>query len=236
VIDDGVDGLLFEAGNPTHLAAQIIRLLTDAPLRERIAEAAHHRVRQAYPASVSRRRLLEAYARLLPPAAWTPPNQAAPPILIAGADQERSPTGAHAILGPRADVDDLTGGPPTAITAPPKEAQFDTDEVLVGRPLDDTPSRGATDTEPWIVIAADGSISKVSRRIPRDLTLPDHDEGTPADGNVEPPPLAVSAFRAGELDTSKKPPSPEVTPSEGNTIDQDDLSFVAAAPLLGSDE
>jgi len=80
VITHGVDGLLFEPGDEMDLARQVGRLLDDAALRERLAEAGYDRVRARHPASAARRRLLEAYARLLPPSEWAAPKAAVTPI------------------------------------------------------------------------------------------------------------------------------------------------------------
>lgn len=80
VVTDGETGLLFTAGDELDLARAIGQLLDDAATRERLAEAAYERVRQRHPASAARRRLLEAYARLLPPSSWAPPAAAVSPI------------------------------------------------------------------------------------------------------------------------------------------------------------
>src|SRR5207248_127369 len=72
VIRDGEDGLLFTPGDPPDLARALERLLDDAALREKCAESAYRRVRAEHPASATRRRLLEAYARLLPASSWAP--------------------------------------------------------------------------------------------------------------------------------------------------------------------
>ena len=80
VVTDEVDGLLFEPGDEMDLARQLGRLLDDASLRERLAEAGYDRVRARHPASAARRRLLEAYARLLPPSEWAKPASAVSPI------------------------------------------------------------------------------------------------------------------------------------------------------------
>ncbi len=80
IITDEQDGLLFEPGDEMDLARQIGRLLDDHALRERLAEAGYDRVRARHPASAARRRLLEAYARLLPPSQWAPPAAAVSPI------------------------------------------------------------------------------------------------------------------------------------------------------------
>jgi glycosyltransferase involved in cell wall biosynthesis len=80
VITDEENGLLFTPGDEMDLARQLGRLLDDSILRERIAETGYERVRARHPASAARRRLLEAYARLLPPSQWAPPAPAVSPI------------------------------------------------------------------------------------------------------------------------------------------------------------
>jgi len=80
VITDGQDGLLFTPGDEMDLARQIGSLLDDGILRDRVAESGYDRVRARHPASAARRRLLEAYARLLPPSQWAPPASAVSPI------------------------------------------------------------------------------------------------------------------------------------------------------------
>ncbi|MDB4970521.1 MAG: glycosyl transferase group 1 [Myxococcales bacterium] len=80
VVSDGEDGLLFAPGDEMDLARVLGRLLDDGVLRERIAETGYERVRVRHPASATRRRLLEAYARLLPPSSWAPPAAAVSPI------------------------------------------------------------------------------------------------------------------------------------------------------------
>jgi len=76
IVRDGVDGLLFDPGDPEDLAAKIARVLDDEALRERVAEAGYERVRARYPASATRRLLLEAYSHLLPELTWSPPEPA----------------------------------------------------------------------------------------------------------------------------------------------------------------
>jgi glycosyltransferase involved in cell wall biosynthesis len=48
VIDDQTTGLLVPPGEPTPLAAAIVRLLTDGPLRERMGAAGWTRVRERF--------------------------------------------------------------------------------------------------------------------------------------------------------------------------------------------
>ena len=76
VLTDGKEGLLFEPGDAAALERALGRLLDDEVLREQVADAAYARVRDEHPASGTRRKLLEAYARLLPGAAFAPPGRA----------------------------------------------------------------------------------------------------------------------------------------------------------------
>jgi glycosyltransferase involved in cell wall biosynthesis len=80
LVRDGEEGLLFTPSNVEELEAAIARLLEDAELREKLAEAGYQRVRREHPASATRRKLLEAYARMLPDSAWAAPGGVASPI------------------------------------------------------------------------------------------------------------------------------------------------------------
>src|SRR5205807_2099933 len=80
VVEDGQDGLLFEAGDAADLGRALYKLLEDSQLRRALAESGYRRVRQQFPASATRRRLLEAYAQLLPASEWLPPGAGAQSI------------------------------------------------------------------------------------------------------------------------------------------------------------
>ena len=80
VINDGEDGLLFEPGSPDDLARVILKLLDERAFREIVAEAGYARVRDEQPASATRRRLLEAYARIAPASAWSAPGKGVQPV------------------------------------------------------------------------------------------------------------------------------------------------------------
>lgn len=62
---DNETGLLFEPGNPADLAAKLDRLLEDAPLRQRLAEAGHQRTKEQFQLDVSVRRLEQIYDEFL---------------------------------------------------------------------------------------------------------------------------------------------------------------------------
>ena len=67
IIRQGVEGLLFAPGDAADLAACLRRLLGDAGFAAELAVNGYHAVRDRYPASAARRRLLEAYSRLISP-------------------------------------------------------------------------------------------------------------------------------------------------------------------------
>jgi glycosyltransferase involved in cell wall biosynthesis len=64
VIENGRDGLLFEANDPADLGRKIHRLLVDPSFRERIALAGYTRVRNEFTASAARRSVRVAYEEL----------------------------------------------------------------------------------------------------------------------------------------------------------------------------
>jgi hypothetical protein len=76
-VEDAQDGLLFDPGNVDDLALKLTRLLDDASLRAALAESGYRRVRHDFPASATRRRLLEAYQRILPATQAMPIGRAA---------------------------------------------------------------------------------------------------------------------------------------------------------------
>lgn len=80
IVSDGENGLLFNNGDDADLARALEKVLDDRALRERLSEAGYERVRRDHPASATRRRILEAYARLLPSSSWAPPSPAVTPI------------------------------------------------------------------------------------------------------------------------------------------------------------
>jgi glycosyltransferase involved in cell wall biosynthesis len=80
LVEDREHGLLFEPGSADDLARAIGELLDDRALGERLATAGYLRVRDQHPASATRRRLLEAYARIVPAERWSPPGRAASPV------------------------------------------------------------------------------------------------------------------------------------------------------------
>jgi hypothetical protein len=70
IMRDEEHGLLFEPGQPEQLAQQLLRLLGDARLRERLANTGYQMVRSAHTASKSRRELRAAYDWLAAQPDW----------------------------------------------------------------------------------------------------------------------------------------------------------------------
>jgi glycosyltransferase involved in cell wall biosynthesis len=64
VIRDGETGLIARDGDAAHLADQIARLLTDAPLRARLTEAGAAAVRARFAPDAAARTFLDLYARV----------------------------------------------------------------------------------------------------------------------------------------------------------------------------
>jgi glycosyltransferase involved in cell wall biosynthesis len=72
IVRQGSEGLLFEPNDAADLARCLERILTDSSFAAELAAAGHRAVRERHPASAARRRLLEAYGRLLPAGALRP--------------------------------------------------------------------------------------------------------------------------------------------------------------------
>jgi len=63
MIEDNVSGVLFESGNVADLAASMLRLWNDSPLRSRLADAARRRVAEKYSAAPYFSDLMSIYSR-----------------------------------------------------------------------------------------------------------------------------------------------------------------------------
>ncbi|WP_428264362.1 glycosyltransferase [Haliangium sp.] len=91
LIEDGVTGLLFRPGDPEDLARQLLRVVHDADLRARLADAGYHLVRQYHTASATRRALRKAYGGMpLGPRQILSPVDTQPlvPVLLSGQRSE----------------------------------------------------------------------------------------------------------------------------------------------------
>ncbi|HEU4684022.1 MAG TPA: glycosyltransferase, partial [Nitrospira sp.] len=65
VIEDGVSGLLVEAGDPVHLAEVCRRVISDADLSKRLAQAAKRRVEERFSSSAMAAKVVELYRELV---------------------------------------------------------------------------------------------------------------------------------------------------------------------------
>jgi hypothetical protein len=217
LIDENIDGALFEPGNARDLAAQLIRLLVNPDLRERMAHNGYRKVREHFPASASRRRLLEAYTRLVPIDEWQPLSVAAPPVHIA---QQGAITGVIETDGPAWEpLDEESGGPPTTVSAPPPEVMADTGQLTPSNSirinLDDTDStRPAPADEPWVVLGPkrapgqrrDGELTPIDGVLVGELQVRDQRTPSESTGEVE---LGEEAFTAAsEMLGPPGPPKP----------------------------
>jgi glycosyltransferase involved in cell wall biosynthesis len=224
VLQDGVEGVLFDPQSPRDLAEKLLRLLTDEPLRQRLADAGQRRVRLRFSASGLRRHLLEAYAPLLAAESWHPVGAAAARLSLAGATMVTGDASAS-LLGENGSAND---------TSPVlRDIGDDGDSnatIITGFVSEDTspvvhaPAGGGVAAgEAWLVIANDGSITRSAPFGTSDL--PDVSElqspsipTLAAAPDTAPPSPSGGRFVAGELDAREAPSSSP--------------SFVAAGELL----
>jgi hypothetical protein len=226
IIQDGVEGLLFDPASPRELADKILRLLADPSLRSRLGEAGQRRVRSRYPASGLRRKLLAAYTDVLPPSTWNPVGSGAPRLSAHGHDSGSGSNPPHLVAADLLDDANLISDTSPALSADASTGDdADTGNTVVTRAVtegvsnDETASgdtgetRTGEETEAWLVIAGDGSISRQTLiggpSAPGGSPPPPADgegDGTPSDG-VRPEPEVTTGgrqlpgrFVAGELD------------------------------------
>lgn len=93
VVENGTHALLYEPGNESSLKHAIERLLTDAELRNRLAESGYERIRALYSDGARRRRIAEIYESLLPNVHTV--DAFADPFLDSGEAGTSVPTGMH---------------------------------------------------------------------------------------------------------------------------------------------
>jgi hypothetical protein len=206
LIDDGVQGLLFTPGSAGDLARAIGKLLDDGPLREVLAESGYERVRDEQPASATRRRLLEAYARLLPSAAWAPPGRAGE--TVDGLPSHPDTTTARrplATIAGRA-LGEKSGE--IVISRPPHDPEVKPGEVVI-EAIDFAAAGEARDTATAMAAAAPSHAVEVRER--------------PSDG-----PISIADSFGDELNTSLYVRSP--VPDEIPEIPD----FIAEGGLLGA--
>jgi glycosyltransferase involved in cell wall biosynthesis len=233
LVTDGEHGLLFGPGDATDLAAQILRLLGDAGLRERLARAGYERVRQAHTASAARRAVLLSY-RLLEPrlprvvraepagrgAVETDLSFAEPPTVVTDAPLDDV---THVELAP---------SPAALVVDDTTEAQAEPADPGASGSGPVVPATGAaaTASDPWVV--AHGPLA----RVPRSASDGEDTDGTP----VEVSALAVGADAAGDtegLDLETRFAAGELvvdTPVQGTRPSSDRAGFTAASVLLSA--
>jgi glycosyltransferase involved in cell wall biosynthesis len=222
VVQDNVEGLLFKPGDPRDLADKMVRLLRDPLLRERLGETGQRRVRERFAASASRRRLLEAYTKILPISTWNPLGQAMAPIPIPQTGSNFVFDADPSDTNPALATDDSFGGATMITAAPPGTLLEDTGTSTRSLASPET-------TDPWVVVALDP-------RKPKEST--DGGDGTPSDGVKTPTPQLGVGFVAGELDTRAATATPAggtAPPKVAVAADEpEDLAFTAASELLGA--
>ncbi len=236
LMQDGVEGVLFTPGDPDDLAAKILSLLDDEPLREELARGGYKLVRRAHTAAATRRAIHTAYATL--------PHRADDPL----GDEERVPT-------------DVSTRPDVPLTEPFSLTELEDATEVAGSAAEDDPAAGQTDAPDisaagprWPSVTTEPSAPPVARASPWPETLESssravpepwvvdtsthraaRDEShTPLDGTpvgVESSPIhrlpVGSEFVAGEIDVPTPPPE---------LITDSHAPFTAVSVLLGSVE
>ena len=235
LMKDGVHGLLFTPGNPSDLARKIIRLLTEAALRDRLAEAAYLMVRRDHTASGSRRAINRAYRELAIAPQWRQRFLEAPtePGVTLASDTMPIDEFEEIDPGELEQVD-----PATALDLSSSRVVGDITNVENLGSLREhsdsgewatVPNRvsGAlhTESDEWVVTEAHARPGAATWT----NELRDEDDGTPLD--IAPvarntPPIE-SSFVSGEVDVPT--PGPELE-AESDTV------FTAVSVLLGSQD
>ncbi len=221
LITEDEHGLLFKPGDATDLAAQILRLLADPDLRERLAQAGYEKVRTGHSASACRRRVLYAYdvvAGDLPEGdvSTREVSPAAAPVAVSDVDETGEVTdsqlqiaaSSRAGLIPHDTDSAMVFSAPTMITPLPDDVtsvELDTGDVL-----------------------ASEEVSGPST-IPPDAWLVEQAPALPSDTDTASAPLAAvdASFAAGEVIVDTPPGGVSLTPHETAV-------FRAAGVLLGS--
>ena len=221
VVKDKKEALLFEPGDPADLARCVVRLLTDASLRERLATAAYERVRREFTASAVRRAVRGAYASVTARLAHTPalPHNVVKAELMSddefeatvieqAAEVAAGDTGLHRMSDIEV-IDEVVDHSlhPRSGTEPSSPANADAIDSGEHSATVQSPSTGAQpDSGRWsesgraaVAVAEESAVTTVAAVIwPRDGTDQD---GTPAEGMVVvAPSTRDSVFVAGEID------------------------------------
>ena len=203
VVKDQQEALLFDPGDPKDLARNVLRLLTDSALRDRVASAGYDRVRREFTASASRRAVRGAYElfgeRFKRPESQG--NQAQKSELIGDDDFEAT------VIESAAEVAaGDTGLHPIADLEVLDEVLDTLDSSQPSRRVRKAPTRLATTKWPGPSNVEESGVTNVAPTSwQRNAT---EDDGTPADGVSAGNPLSArdNVFVAGEIDVPTPTP------------------------------
>jgi glycosyltransferase involved in cell wall biosynthesis len=223
VFADRRELLLYEPGDPESLAEAVLTLLRSSARRDALAQAGYRRVREDFPASATRRRLLGVYRTLADPLAERPSgapsstSRTPTPISIAGHDTVIVSEGGG-------DTEDYGAGgtrdtsPGVSLSDIGEPRHVDTDpEIRLKR--EHTPSGGVMhpDAEPAVVV--DPSIFGGDTELPdaaiRSLTPPEPPAADPPTGETDVPELPREQTRSmatSSVSSRKSRPLPAVPP------------------------
>jgi glycosyltransferase involved in cell wall biosynthesis len=190
LVEDGTHGLLFNPGDPLDLAAKLVRLLEDPPLRQRLAAAGYERVRAQHTASATRRSLRAAYRALGSASPWRER------FAEQRAETEDAAPGMSTVELSEAELVE-TGSIPRA----PADTAGDETSVDLRAPEERAPAARADE---WVVE------DTAFRRAAGWGEPEDEEEGTPVDKRRAPSvtPGIESRFVAGEVDVQSPAPEP----------------------------
>lgn len=235
VFADRRELLLYEPGDPESLAEAILTLLRSSTRRDALAQAGYRRVREDFPASATRRRLLGVYRTLADPLAERPSgapsstSRTPTPISMAGHDTVIVSAGG-------ADSEEFGGGgtrdtsPGVSLADIGEPRHVDTDpEIRLKR---------EAEVEPAVVV--DPSILGGDTELPdaiRLLTPPEPPPADPPTGETDVPELPREQTRSmatSSVGARKSRPLPAV-PSESVEADlADEPTRAVAVPRIES--
>ncbi len=221
VVDHNQEALLFEPGDPADLARQVLRLIAEPALRERLAQNAYERVREDFTASAARRHLRNAYNVL--------------------AERFADQLGEVEDESPKVEIladDDFEA---TVFEEAPRAPAVDTAlDKVVASLSEETVEREPVKPRPGDASWADGAaaddwvVTNVAQAVARELEdeaaeqegaeSGGGDDGTPIEGVAPVPPLGGSiegSFVAGEIDVPT-PALERVEPVEFNAASDPD--------------
>lgn len=223
---DGEHGLLFRPGDPGDLTRQIAHLLAEPKLAKKLARAGYDKVREAFPASATRRALRRAHAWLAAEPGWAAQfgaSEAGQAAMAADIEQgrwRREATDINPHADDRAQArshDDTSPGEITTV-------DITGDGTRESEPAADTRVTKVADSdEPWPVEPSldQWVVEDLLTRFPAEKDAPakaeddDPEDGTPV--QVVPLPAAPAAltenrFVSGEVEVPDSPLAPADEP------------------------